>query len=99
MMRTLLAWDSATAKSKGIYGFDSLDARSRPFNMIPRQAARAPDGARLAALRRRVGYAQSGQVASSLRMSRRRCSRDPRFRTTVIDLDLRRASLDRHFQH
>ena len=31
---TLLGWDQAMAKSKGIYGFDSLDARSRPFNMI-----------------------------------------------------------------
>ena len=29
-----IPWDSAMAKSRGIFGFDSMDARSRSFNMI-----------------------------------------------------------------
>ncbi|WP_241491874.1 hypothetical protein [Sphingomonas endophytica] len=27
-------WSTATAKQRGIYGFDSRDVRSRPFNML-----------------------------------------------------------------
>ena len=29
-----IPWDSAMAKSRGIFGFDSMDARSRSFNLI-----------------------------------------------------------------
>jgi len=89
---TLLGWDSATAKSKGIYGFDSLDARSRPFNMIR---------AKLHELRTERGWRLFGVVSATPKVGKSfiaanvaaSLSRDPRFRTAVIDLDLRRASL------
>ena len=89
---TLLGWDQATAKSKGIYGFDSLDARSRPFNMIR---------AKLHELRTERGWRLFGVVSATPKVGKSfiaanvaaSLSRDPRFRTTVIDLDLRRASL------
>ena len=92
----LLAWDSATAEARGIYGFDSLDARSRPFNMIRAKLheLRAQRGWRLfgvVSATPKVGKSFiSANVAASL-------SRDPRFDTTVIDLDLRRASLTAAF--
>jgi Mrp family chromosome partitioning ATPase len=88
----LLPLDSATAEARGIYGFDSLDARSRPFNMIRAKLheLRAQRGWRLfgvVSATPKVGKSFiSANVAASL-------SRDPRFDTTVIDLDLRRASL------
>lgn len=88
----LLGWDTAIAKAKGIYGFDSLDARSRPFNMIRAKLheLRAQRGWRLfgvVSATPKVGKSFiSANVAASL-------SRDPRFSTTVVDLDLRRASL------
>jgi protein-tyrosine kinase len=89
---TLLGWDPATAKSKGIYGFDSLDARSRPFNMIR---------AKLHELRSERGWRLFGIVSATPKVGKSfiaanvaaSLSRDPRFQTTVIDLDLRRASL------
>jgi protein-tyrosine kinase len=89
-------WDSTIAESKGIYGFDSLDARSRPFNMIRAklEELRAQRGWRLfgvVSATPKVGKSFiSANVAASL-------SRDPRFDTTVIDLDLRRASLTAAF--
>jgi protein-tyrosine kinase len=88
----LLSWDPAIAKSRGIYGFDSLDPRSRPFNMIRAKLLemRAQRGWRLfgvVSATPKVGKSFiSANVAASL-------SRDPRFKTTVVDLDLRRASL------
>jgi Mrp family chromosome partitioning ATPase len=88
----LLGWDSAIAKSKGIYGFDSLDARSRPFNMIR---------AKLHELRSQRGWRLFGVVSATPKVGKSfiaanvaaSLSRDPRFATTAIDLDLRRASL------
>jgi protein-tyrosine kinase len=89
---TLLGWDPATAKAKGIYGFDSLDARSRPFNMIR---------AKLHELRTERGWHLFGIVSATPKVGKSfiaanvaaSLSRDPRFRTMVVDLDLRRASL------
>ena len=89
---TILGWDPAMAKSKGIYGFDSLDARSRPFNMIR---------AKLHELRSQRGWRLFGIVSATPKVGKSfiaanvaaSLSRDPRFQTTVIDLDLRRASL------
>jgi protein-tyrosine kinase len=88
----LLGWDSAIAKSKGIYGFDSLDARSRPFNMIR---------AKLHELRAQRGWRLFGVVSATPKVGKSfiaanvaaSLSRDPRFATTAVDLDLRRASL------
>lgn len=88
----LLGWDSAIAKSKGIYGFDSLDARSRPFNMIR---------AKLHELRSQRGWRLFGVVSATPKVGKSfiaanvaaSLSRDPRFSTMALDLDLRRASL------
>jgi Mrp family chromosome partitioning ATPase len=88
----LLPWDSAIAKSKGVYGFDSLDPRSRPFNMIR---------AKLHELRVQRGWRLFGVVSATPKVGKSfitlnvaaSLSRDPRFDTTAVDLDLRRASL------
>ena len=96
-LAVMLPWDSAIAKSKGAYGFDSLDARSRPFNMIRAKLheLRAQRGWRLfgvVSATPKVGKSFiSANVAASL-------SRDPRFDTMAIDLDLRRASLTQVFK-
>jgi protein-tyrosine kinase len=88
----LLAWDSAIAKSRGVYGFDSLDPRSRSFNMIR---------AKLEDLRAERGWRLFGVVSATPKVGKSfiaanvaaALSRDPRFETTAVDLDLRRASL------
>lgn len=88
----VLAWDTAIARSKGIYGFDSLDPYSRPFNMIR---------AKLLELRAQRGWRLFGVVSATPKVGKSfisanvaaALSRDPRFQTTVVDLDLRRASL------
>jgi len=88
----VLAWDGAIAKSKSIYGFDSLDARSRAFNMIR---------AKLHELREQRGWRLFGIVSATPKVGKSfiaanvaaSLSRDPLFDTTVLDLDLRRASL------
>ena len=90
----VLAWDSATAKSKGIYGFDSLDPKSRSFNMIR---------AKLHELRDQRGWRLFGLVSATPKVGKSfialnlaaSLSRDPRFDTTAVDLDLRRGSLTR----
>jgi Mrp family chromosome partitioning ATPase len=92
----LLPWDSAIAKSKGVYGFDSLDPRSRPFNMIR---------AKLHELRAQRGWRLFGVVSATPKVGKSfiaanvaaSLSRDPRFETTAVDLDLRRATLTNVF--
>lgn len=91
-----LAWDSAIAKAKGIYGFDSLDPRSRPFNMIR---------AKLLEMRTQRGWRLFGVVSATPKVGKSfisanvaaSLSRDPRFQTMAVDLDLRRASLTSAF--
>jgi Mrp family chromosome partitioning ATPase len=88
----LLSWDSAIAKSRAVYGFDSLDPRSRPFNMIR---------AKIHDLRAQRGWKLFGVVSATPKVGKSfitfnvaaSLSRDPRFDTTAVDLDLRRASL------
>ncbi len=88
----LLPWDSAIAKSKGIYGFDSLDPRSRPFNMVRAKLheLRAQRGWRLFGIVSATPKVGKSFIAVNLAAS---LSRDPRFETTAVDLDLRRATL------
>jgi protein-tyrosine kinase len=91
-----LAWDSAVAKSRGIYGFDSMDPRSRSFNLIRARLfeLNAERGWRMIGIcsaTPNVGKSFiSANVAASL-------SRDPRYQTYVVDLDLRRGSLSSQF--
>lgn len=90
------AWDAAIARSRGIYGFDALDARSRPFNMIRAQ---------LLDLYARRGWRLFGVVSATPRVGKSfitaniaaALSREPLFDTFAVDLDLRRASLSAMF--
>lgn len=91
-----IAWDSALAKSRGVFGFDSMDARSRSFNLIR---------ARLLELQMSRGWRMLGVVSATPNVGKSfisaniaaSLSRDPRFQTHVVDLDLRRGSLSGAF--
>jgi Mrp family chromosome partitioning ATPase len=91
-----IPWDSALAKSRGIFGFDSMDARSRSFNMIR---------ARLIELQMKRGWRMIGVVSATPNVGKSfisanvaaALSRDPRYQTYVLDLDLRRGSLSGFF--
>ncbi|HEY1143440.1 MAG TPA: CpsD/CapB family tyrosine-protein kinase [Sphingomicrobium sp.] len=93
---TEVPWDPATAKARGIFGFDSMDARSRSFNMIR---------ARLLELQAKRGWRMIGVVSATPKVGKSfisanvsaALSRDPRFHTYVVDLDLRRGSLSDFF--
>jgi len=88
----VLPWDSAISKSKHVYGFDSLDPRSRPFNMMR---------AKLHELRHERRWRLFGVVSATPKVGKSfitanlaaSLSRDPQFETTAVDLDLRLASL------
>ena len=85
-------WDGGVATSRGIFGFDSMDARSRSFNLIR---------ARLLELEAKNGWRLIGVVSATPNVGKSfisanvaaSLSRDPRFQTYVVDLDLRRGSL------
>lgn len=85
-------WDPAMSKARGIFGFDSMDARSRSFNLIR---------ARLLELNAKHGWRLFGVVSATPNVGKSfissniaaALSRDPRFQTYVVDLDLRRGSL------
>ena len=87
-----IPWDSAMAKGRGIFGFDSMDARSRSFNLIR---------ARLLELQAKNGWRMIGVVSATPNVGKSfisanvasSLSRDPRFQTYVVDFDLRRGSL------
>mgnify|MGYP002780434161 CR=1 FL=1 len=87
-----IAWDPALSKLRGVYGFDSIDPRSRSFNMIR---------AKLMELRRDRKWRMIGVVSATPNVGKSfisanlaaALSRDPRLQTYLLDLDLRRASL------
>ena len=91
-----IPWDAETARSRGIYGFDSMDARSRSFNLIR---------GRLLELQAKRGWRMIGVVSATPSVGKSfisanvsaALSRDPRFQTYVVDLDLRRGSLSDFF--
>jgi len=93
---TEIPWDSAMAKARGIFGFDSMDARSRSFNLIR---------ARLIELQTTRGWRMIGVVSATPNVGKSfisanvsaALSRDPRYQTYVLDLDLRRGSLSDFF--
>ena len=84
--------DQATIKSFGIFGFDSIDPRSRSFNLIR---------ARLTSLHRERGWRSFGVVSAASQVGKSfisanvaaALSRNPRYETTLVDLDLRRGSV------
>lgn len=87
-----IPWDPATAKRRGVYGFDSIDPRSRSFNLIR---------AKLLEHRRDRQWRMIGVVSATPNVGKSfisanisaALSRDPRLQTYVLDLDLRRGSL------
>lgn len=94
--RHRFAWDFAIAKSRGIYGFDALDSRSRSFNMIRAQ---------LMELKIQRGWRMFGVVSATPNVGKSfiaaniaaALSREPSLHTFAVDLDLRRATLSTMF--
>lgn len=93
---TITSWDPATAKRRGVYGFDSIDSRSRSFNLIR---------AKLLEYRRDRQWRMIGIVSATPNVGKSfisanvaaSLSRDPRLQAYAIDLDLRRGSLTELF--
>lgn len=89
-------WNSALARRRGVYGFNSMDARSRSFNMLR---------GRLVGLRQERKWRTLGVVSATPSVGKSfvsaslaaSMSRDPRFQTYLIDLDLRRGTLKNIF--
>jgi len=87
-----IAGPSSSLKDRGIYGFDSIDARSRSFNLIR---------SRLLELRRSQGWRMLGIVSATPQVGKSfiaanlaaALSRAPEFQTYLLDLDLRRGSV------
>lgn len=90
------AWDAPQAKSRGVYGFDSRDIRSRPFNLMR---------SRLFKLHVAKGWRLFGVVSSNPGVGKSfvatnlgaALSRTPDVSTYLIDFDLRRGSLAENF--
>lgn len=89
-------WDKEHSHSSGIYGFDSLDPRSRSFNLIR---------GRLLELKRQRNWRLIGVVSATPNVGKSfvsanisaSLSRAPRICTYAVDLDLRRGSLTGYF--
>lgn len=86
------AWGSAEARRRLVHGFDSRNASSRTFNLIR---------SKLVALQRERGWRMLGIVSATPNVGKSfvsanlaaAMSRDPRFQTCLIDLDLRRGTI------
>lgn len=93
---TTIAWDNDKALTGGIYGFNSIDPRSRSFNLIR---------GKLLERRRKRGHRMVGVVSATPNVGKSfvsaniaaSLSRDPQIRTFAVDLDLRRGSLSNQF--
>lgn len=89
---TEFAWNESVARACGVYGFNSIDARSRSFNLLR---------GRLVKLRNERNWRSFGIVSATPNVGKSfvsanlaaAMSRDPRFDTMLIDLDLRRGTL------
>ena len=83
---------SEALKARGIYGFDSVDPRSRSFNLMR---------ARLLELRRERDWRMLGIVSATPQVGKSfiaanlaaALSRSPKYQTYLLDLDLRRGSV------
>lgn len=86
------AWDSALAKRRLVHGFDSRNASSRSFNLIR---------SKLVGIHRDKGWRMLGIVSATPNVGKSfvsanlaaAMSRDPRFQSYLIDLDLRRGTV------
>jgi Mrp family chromosome partitioning ATPase len=85
-------WSGTTAKRRLMHGFDSRNASSRSFNLIR---------SKLVALNRERGWRSIGIVSATPNVGKSfvsanlaaAMSRDPRFQTYLVDLDLRRGTI------
>ena len=86
------AWSGAEARRRLVHGFDSRNASSRTFNLIR---------SKLVAMQRERGWRMLGMVSATPNVGKSfvsanvaaAMSRDPRFQTYLIDLDLRRGTI------
>lgn len=93
---TLVEWGAEHALRGGIYGFNSMDPRSRSFNLVR---------GKLLELKRRRNVRTVGVVSATPNVGKSfvaanisaSLSRDPQVRTFAVDLDLRRGSLSNQF--
>jgi protein-tyrosine kinase len=85
-------WSSSEAKRRLVHGFDSRNASSRSFNLIR---------SKLVALQRERGWRTLGVASATPSVGKSfvsanvaaAMSRDPRFQTYLLDLDLRRGTV------
>lgn len=85
-------WSSREAKRRLVHGFDSRNASSRSFNLIR---------SKLIGLNRERGWRMLGIVSATPNVGKSfvsanlaaAMSRDPRFQTYLLDLDLRRGTI------
>jgi len=85
-------WSSAAARRRLVHGFDSRNASSRTFNLIR---------SKLVTLHREKGWRMIGVVSATPEVGKSfisanlaaAMSRDPRFQTYLVDLDLRRGTI------
>jgi protein-tyrosine kinase len=87
-----IPWSGAIARRRLVHAFDSRNASSRSFNLIR---------AKLVALQRERGWRMIGIVSATPNVGKSfvsanlsaAMSRDPRFQTYLLDLDLRRGTI------
>jgi Mrp family chromosome partitioning ATPase len=87
-----ISWSGAIARRRLVHGFDSRNASSRSFNLIR---------SKLVALQRERGWRMLGIVSATPNVGKSfvsanlaaAMSRDPRFQTYLLDLDLRRGTI------
>lgn len=86
------AWSRAVSRAQGVHGFNSMDPRSRSFNLIR---------AKLISLWRERDWRMLGVVSATPDVGKSfisaniaaSLSRDPRFQAYLVDLDLRRGAV------
>lgn len=89
---TEFSWSAAQARQRLVHGFDSRNASSRTFNLIR---------SKLVALQRERGWRMIGVASATPSVGKSflsanlsaALSRDPRFQTYLLDLDLRRGTI------
>ena len=87
-----IPWSGAVARRQLVHGFNSRNASSRSFNLIR---------SKLVTLRRERGWRMLGVVSATPDVGKSfvsanlaaALSRDPRFQTYLLDLDLRRGTI------
>jgi len=86
------SWSGSDARRRLVHGFDSRNASSRSFNLIR---------SKIVALQRERGWRLLGVVSATPNVGKSfvsanlaaALSRDPRFQTYLLDLDLRRGTI------